>query len=123
MTSPDKNHTKGSYSSSINMKSAKVRSFRASSAACRDCVAAGCDEDAPVEPLVWVWDGSEEYVEEMGYAKPVFDMIVGGESQVDFSDFLGVWTPYNYGDEFFSTFALVHHHHAPLVSLILLILQ
>jgi hypothetical protein len=44
------------------MKSAKVRFFRASSAACLDCVGAGCDDDA------LGWEGSV-YVEEMGYAK------------------------------------------------------
>ena len=54
------------------MKSAKVRFFRASSAACRDCVAAGFDDEA------LVWEGSV-YVEEMGYAKFAvgFDMTVG----------------------------------------------
>ena len=53
------------------MKSAKVRFFRASSAACRDCVAAGFDDEA------LVWDGSV-YVEEMGYAKfeVGFDMTI-----------------------------------------------
>ena len=53
------------------MKSAKVRFFRASSAACRDCVAAGCDDEA------LAWEGSV-YVEEMGYAKFAlgFDMTV-----------------------------------------------
>lgn len=53
------------------MKSAKVRFFRASSAACRDCVAAECDNEA----LVWE---SSVYVEEMGYAKFAvgFDMTV-----------------------------------------------
>ena len=53
------------------MKSAKVRLFRASSAACRDCVAAEFDDEA------LAWEGSA-YVEEMGYAKFAdgFDMTV-----------------------------------------------
>ena len=53
------------------MKSANVRFFRASSAACRDCVVAGCDDEA------LLWEGSV-YVEEMGYAKFAvgFDMTV-----------------------------------------------
>jgi hypothetical protein len=53
------------------MKSAKVRFFRASSAACRDCVAAGFDDEA------LLWEGSV-YAEEMGYAKFAvgFDMTV-----------------------------------------------
>ena len=45
------------------MKSAKVRFFRASSAACLDCVAAGFDADDALG-----WEGSV-YAEEMGYAK------------------------------------------------------
>lgn len=69
------------------MKSAKVRFFRASSAACRDCVAAGCDDEA------LVWEGSV-YVEEMGYAKFAvgFDMtvLVVEQMQADLSDFFGV---------------------------------
>ena len=53
------------------MKSAKVLFFRASSAACRDCVTAVFDDEA------LVWEGSV-YVEEMGYAKFAvgFDMNV-----------------------------------------------
>ena len=53
------------------MKSAKVRFFRASSAACRDCVAAGFDDEA------LLWEGSV-YAEEIGYAKFAvgFDMTV-----------------------------------------------
>jgi hypothetical protein len=63
------------------MKSAKVRFFRASSAACRDCVVDGCDDEA------LLWDGSV-YVEEMGYAKFAvgFDMTV----EADLSEFFGV---------------------------------
>ena len=62
------------------MKSAKVRFFRASSAACRDCVAAGFDETL-------VWEASV-YVEEMGYAKFAvgFDMTVSTMQ----ADFFGV---------------------------------
>lgn len=66
------------------MKSAKVRFFRASSAACRDCVAAGFDDEA------LVWEGSV-YVEEMGYAKFAvgFDMTVSKCKQTfrTFSEF------------------------------------
>jgi hypothetical protein len=69
------------------MKSAKVRFFRASSAACRDCVAAGCDDEA------LLCEGSV-YVEEMGYAKFAvgFDMTVLSTMQADLSssDFFGV---------------------------------
>ena len=59
------------------MKSAKVRFFRASSAACRDCVAAGFDDEA------LVWEGSV-YVEEMGYAKFAlgFDMTVSSSVSI-----------------------------------------
>ena len=64
------------------MKSAKVRFFRASSAACRDCVAAGFDDEA------LVWEGSV-YVEEMGYAKFAvgFDMTVCNQIFRSFSEF------------------------------------
>ena len=64
------------------MKSAKVRFFRASSAACRDCVAAGFDDEA------LVCEGSV-YVEEMGYAKFAvgFDMTVCNQIFRSFSEF------------------------------------
>ena len=64
------------------MNSAKVRSLRASSAACRDCCAGGCvvDEDAAAWEVDWEASAlAVGYADDMGYAKAagvgcVFDM-------------------------------------------------